>query len=369
MSRMKNKVLVVGSIPGRDAAEAMRTCAAGIGSYLDCVPDGETGIRRLWINYLAATIYDGNSALETVNRPLPVDPEHVDEWRNLGEDWAPRGYEDHWQFRLKSDAKSVRFEELGYAKEAIKSYPEFCTLRDTGLLPSDARFMVAIPLIESGIGPFFAHPTDFKPVWSAYEDAMCREVELIVNSVPGTDLVLQWDIAWEVLAIEALAVGDYPPQLFPWMPESDPVERYIKAISVAGSAVPEPALMGLHLCYGDLGHRHFIEPPDLSVPVKMANAATTAVARKIDYYHMPVPRDRDDGEYFEPLKNFDQGTGKLYLGLVHVTGGVGTSLRLLKTAKRYASGFGIATECGFGRRPAASIPELLDIHRTIARAL
>ncbi|HCU88656.1 MAG TPA: hypothetical protein DGR97_01850 [Gammaproteobacteria bacterium] len=84
---------------------------------------------------------------------------------------------------------------------------------------------------------------------------------------------------------------------------------------------------------------------------------------------MPVPRDRDDGEYFEPLKNFDQGTGKLYLGLVRVTGGVGTSLRLLTTAKRYASGFGIATECGFGRRPAASMPELLDIHRTIANAL
>ena len=101
----------------------------------------------------------------------------------------------------------------------------------------------------------------------------------------------------------------------------------------------------------------------------MANAATTAVERKIDYYHMPVPRDRNDDAYFEPLKDFNAGVGKLYLGLVHVTGGVDTSLGLLASAQRHATGFGVATECGFGRRPSESMPELLEIHRIIADAL
>ena len=366
MSRMKNKILLVGSIPGLDAAEAMRTCGEGIGRYLDCIPDGETGTRRIWINYLAATTYDGNPDLETINRPTPVDPEHSDEWRSVGEDWAPRGYADHWQFRLRADAESVRFEELGYAKAAIQSYPEFCALRDAGHIASDARFMVAMPLIESGIRPFLTNPEDFAPMWAAYEDALCREVALITDSIPASDVVVQWDICMEVLAVEA---GDHHPQIFPWQPEGDPFERYLNAITVAAGAVPDSTLMGLHLCYGDLGHRHLIEPPDLGVVVKMANATTAAVARKIDYYHMPVPRDRNDDGYFEPLKDFDRGVGKLYLGLVHVTGGVDTSLGLLATAKRHASEFGVATECGFGRRPRASMPKLLDIHRTIADAL
>lgn len=366
MSRMKNKILLVGSIPGRDATEAMRTCAEGIGAYLDCIPDGETGTRRIWINYLAATTYDGNPALETISRPVPVDVAHPDEWREVGEDWAPRGYEDHWQFHLKADAESVHFEELGYAKAAKQSYPEFCALREAGLISRDTRFMVAIPLIESGIRPFLTNPGDFEPMWAAYEDALRREVAMITHDIPADDVVVQWDICMEVLAVET---SDDHPQIFPWQPDTDAFERYLNAITVAASSVPESTLMGLHLCYGDLGHRHLIEPPDLSVVVKMANAATAQVERKIDYYHMPVPRERNDDGYFEPLKDFDRGVGKLYLGLVHVTGGVDTSLGLLATAKRHATGFGVATECGFGRRPRTGMSELLAVHRMIADAL
>ena len=56
--------------------------------------------------------------------------------------------------------------------------------------------------------------------------------------------------------------------------------------------------MGCHLCYGDFQHQHFVEPSDLSVVVRMANAARKEVPRPIDYCHMPVPRNRDDEAYF-----------------------------------------------------------------------
>ena len=42
MSRMTGAVLLVGSVPAERATEAMRTCAEGVGSYLSCLPDGET---------------------------------------------------------------------------------------------------------------------------------------------------------------------------------------------------------------------------------------------------------------------------------------------------------------------------------------
>jgi hypothetical protein len=34
-------------------------------------------------------------------------------------------------------------------------------------------------------------------------------------------------------------------------------------------------------------------------------------------------------------------------------------------AQRYAKDFDVATECGFGRRDPATIPELLHIHREL----
>jgi hypothetical protein len=66
---------------------------------------------------------------------------------------------------------------------------------------------------------------------------------------------------------------------------------------------------------------------------------------------MPVPRHRDDDAYFAPLRDLDIGEAKLYLGLVHHTDGVEGARRRLATARKYITGFGIATECGFGRRP------------------
>ena len=366
VSRMNNKLLLVGSIPGKDASDAMTTCADGIGDFLDCYPDGETGSRRIWINYLAATCYDGNPALETVSRPLPVDPKHPDEWRSPTESWGPRGYEDHWQFRVKPGVEAVRFENLGYANVAKESYADFCQLRDDGVIGQDARFMAALPLIESAIRPFLTNSADFEIMWQAYAEALQREVMDLTDCIPANDIVVQWDICIEVVAIDA---DEGNKQIFPWQPNGDAYERYLTALALAAERVPPRALMGLHLCYGDLGHRHIIEPDDLGTVTRMANSAAELIKRDIDYYHMPVPRDRNDDAYFEPLSDLNIGSGKLYLGLVHTTGGVDTSLGLLETASKHVQGFGIATECGFGRRPTESISELLEIHRTVAQKL
>jgi hypothetical protein len=84
---------------------------------------------------------------------------------------------------------------------------------------------------------------------------------------------------------------------------------------------------------------------------------------------MPVPRNRNDDAYFAPLSDLDIGEAKLYLGLVHHTDGGEGARRRLGTARKYITGFGIATECGFGRRPKETIPELLQIHREVATAL
>jgi hypothetical protein len=51
---------------------------------------------------------------------------------------------------------------------------------------------------------------------------------------------------------------------------------------------------------------------------------------------------------------------------VHYTDGVDGTKQRLATARRFATDFSIATECGFGRRDPDTIPELLRIHAAVA---
>ena len=101
--------------------------------------------------------------------------------------------------------------------------------------------------------------------------------------------------------------------------------------------------------------------------VDVANRLCEDIKRGVQLIHMPVPRDRADDAYFEPLARLRlRPETELSLGLVHFTDGVPGTRRRLATAERHVKAFSIATECGFGRRDPKTIPELLRIHAEIA---
>ncbi len=52
--------------------------------------------------------------------------------------------------------------------------------------------------------------------------------------------------------------------------------------------------------------------------------------------------------------------------MVHFTDGVAGTQRRIEAAQRIVTNFGVATECGFGRRPPETIPDLLRIHSEAA---
>ena len=134
-----------------------------------------------------------------------------------------------------------------------------------------------------------------------------------------------------------------------------------------GNHVPEDVELGYHLCYGDAGHKHFVEPEDTTRLVEVANGISAGLKRSLNWISMPVPRNRSDDAYFAPLKNLQlHPETELYLGLVHYTDGVVGTQRRIKAAQRVIADFGVATECGFGRRPSETIPELLHIHSKVA---
>jgi hypothetical protein len=133
-------------------------------------------------------------------------------------------------------------------------------------------------------------------------------------------------------------------------------------------AIPSNVEMGFHLCCGDWDAKHFIEPLDSGKLVEVANALSSAVRRPITYIHMPIPVDRSDEAYFRPLQNLRlTRSTELYLGVVHGDGLNATNRRIAAAAK-FASDFGIATECGIARcRTPEIVKGLLEVYAGASR--
>jgi methionine synthase II (cobalamin-independent) len=134
-----------------------------------------------------------------------------------------------------------------------------------------------------------------------------------------------------------------------------------------GMGVPEDVHLFFHLCYGDASHKHSVEPASAALLVEFANRISAEIGRTIELIHMPVPRERIDDGYFEPLRGLKlRPETKLALGLVHYTDGVEGTRKRIAVARKFAPDFAFATECGFGRRPPETTSRLLEIHAEVA---
>lgn len=191
-----------------------------------------------------------------------------------------------------------------------------------------------------------------------YNAAVARELNRILDAIPHEDLAIQFDVASAVFA--RLERGE--PTLY-GKNKAEMIGTFSVIVAKLADHVPSDVTLLFHFCYGDANHKHAIEPTDMSDMVAFANALALKISRKIDIIHMPVPRNRSDDAYFAPLRNLKLKSGtELSLGLVHYTDGeAGTRQRLSATVK-FVRDFSVGTECGFGRRDPATIPELLRLH-------
>jgi hypothetical protein len=328
-----------GSIPLANADEVFRITSSILGERLHRIPDGETGVRTNWIGW-QSDVFARNPSFERI---------------------PPRsnGYAQLPRFNLRPETSEVAFDSLGYAGAALASYAVFARLKQSGAIPARYRFQVSLPTPLAPITAFVAEEAQSK-VRPAYERAMFAELDRIASGIPHDELAIQWDVAIEFALLERVAITNY-----------EPVKtRVIEQLVRLGNQVPGDVELGYHLCYGDAGHKHFVEPADTGKLVDVANGIAAGLQRSLNWISMPVPRNRSDDAYFAPLKSLQlHPETELYLGLVHFTDGVeGTRLRI-EAAQRVVKDFGVATECGFGRRPLETIPELLRIHSEVATPL
>jgi SAM-dependent methyltransferase len=334
-------VHLVGSVPLASSEAVFRAVADTLGERLRRIPDGETGPRSDWIVWQLPVF--------TTQRQFEVVPPSAESWRPL-----PR-------VRLADGARTdgVAFGALGYADAALSSYRVFARLKRDGVIPVACRFQVCLPTPLAPISAFVApeHQALLEPI---YEEQVLRELGTIVQELPHDQLAVQWDTNFEFGMLE----GVFPV----WFGDAKGgiLERLVRI----SRHVPGDVHLGYHLCYGDVQHRHFKEPVDAGRLVEVANALAASVGRALNWIHLPVPREREDEAYYAPLRDLRlRAETELYLGLVHHTDGAAGTRRRMEVARRFVSGFGVATECGWGRRPPATIPDLLRIHAEVSAPL
>jgi hypothetical protein len=331
----------VGSIPLPDGETVFRALAEAAGPYIRRLPDGETGIRKTWIRFLQGVLAD-NPAIEMAE---DVPPFKFTQWDGKVLREIPR-------LRIKPSAKpDPDTFDTGYAEMATASWEVFERLQNAGLIPAGVKFQISLP---TPIAPTYNNmvPSDRQALLPALTAHLIGEVDKIAEAIPNDRIAVQWDVCQEVLAWE----GYYEPGPVDFRSET------LAVLTEIGDAVPAAIELGYHFCYGSPADEHCVQPKNMAIMVEMANAISGGVRRPIQFFHMPVPKNRTDDGYFAPLDHLRRRPEtELYLGLVHHDDPQGDAARLA-AAQRHTHVDGVATECGMARGDPGRLPSLLAAH-------
>lgn len=335
-------VLMVGSVRLPDAKTVFTKLTTSLPSRLRSIPDGETGERHYFVHWQAQCF------------PPETTLEH----------WNPGNTDPLKDKYTVESLKPTRFDDF-----AIASYAEFVKLREQGIIPPGVRFQVCIapPLDTLVIIVKTKLIPQFEPL---YEERLQQTIKRIVDNIPHDDLLIQWDLPVDVLALEYERGALTNPVFKMWF---EPVlEGILERITRMNSLIPSSVHIAFHLCYGDYDHRHFHEPHDTGVMVEFTHNLVKALGdtHHVDYVHMPVPKDRTDVEYMKPLENLRLPVHtRLCLGLVHAHDEAGTRKRIANAKSVYPLPFAVATECGLGRTPPEDLDNILEISKNVTSPL
>ncbi len=334
-------VHLAGSVPVGSAEEVFVRAADALGDRLRRIPDGETGPRSDWILW-QYPVFSSRPEFE-------VCPPAASSYRTLP------------KLKLRPDAKAseLRFDSLGYGAAAISSYRQFAELKRDGAIPGHCRFQVSLPTPLAPVSAFVAeaNQAELEPV---YEAKLLEELGEILAAIPGDQLALQWDARYEFAMLEGFVAT--------WFGEARGgiLERLLRL----SRAVPGDVELGFHLCYGDQDHGHFVELDDSGKLVAVANTLAASLDRTVNWIHMPAPPGPPSDAFFAPLAELAlQPQTELYLGLLHEGEGADVARDRIRVARRYVEGFGIATDCGWGRGDSDVVEELFELHRATSEPL
>ncbi|GME65310.1 hypothetical protein GTA08_BOTSDO11875 [Neofusicoccum parvum] len=344
MTTKPQGVHLVGSVCGATtASDAFRTALKSFPHRLRRLPDGEPAHRSTFIGWQMGVFAHTPAVLRTYDSSFNYLHQPA-----ISADEA------------QAIVAGMPALKPGYDDAALESWAEFKKLREQGEIEQGVKFQVCLPSVFCVM--CLIRPGFQQLVEPLYTDALLGCLRRIEAEVPAEDLAIQWDVAAEPMTLESA----YWPHFEPFF-EGDVFEGLVGRIARLVGAVKDGVEVGLHICYGDMGHKHFVEPKDMGLMVQIARGVLEGAGRRVEWVHLPVPKARDDAAYFAPLKSLGWDETELYLGLVHAHDADGTQRRL--QAAQEALGrrrFGVATECGLGRTPTEDFASIAQICAGIA---
>jgi hypothetical protein len=340
---------LVGSIPGSDAADAMRLAVEHLGGDLACLPDGETGERRNWIISMLDAFRD-HPVLE-----LAKDG-----------DWSD--YDRTPRFRVRRGERLYGAGlDLGIAAAAREALPAYRRVRaELGAagpavdgLAGDGpagdglagpAFQVGIPgdvdLAMFTFGP--SGPVRHRRPFTEALAATMHEVHALL----GADVLFQIEIPVELVLL-ARAPRPARPGL------ARVLARDVAALALGA---PSGARFGVHLCLGDMNHRALGRLTDAEPLTQLSNAivARWPASRPLEYVHVPLAAADDppvdDAGFYAPLSGLRLGGARLVAGFAHEDQELDAQRRVRGHVEAAVGRpVDVSTSCGLGRRnrPAA----------------
>jgi hypothetical protein len=345
-------IYLTGSINQPTVEEAFGYVGRRLQPGVTRVPDGEPGGRANWV-LTQEPVFSGNTGLAAVP--------------------APDGRERYVLAEGATPA-TLRFDRFDYADHARFSYALFTQARDGGVLAPDSRFLVSIPTPFNAVS-FYAPLESQLELLPAYEEAARASVAEIQDTIPHTDLAIQWDLPTELATVEGWFANPFPDH-----------EAIFAATARAADWVAPDVELTFHLCFGDSkfgaspfmgeppteeaaarGGRHVL-PRDARSVVELANGLSRHVARPISAMQAAAVTSWNRAAHWQPLSDLAlEPDTQFYLGVVHAAAdGLPGAQARVELARRFLSEFGVSTECGLGRHSAEQLDEAAHILATLA---
>ena len=317
---------LVGSIPARDAADAMGLALDRLGPHLRYLPDGETGPRYSWVKSIVEDLR-GHPDLELCRDG----------------DWSD--YDRIPRFKVRR-GRRLRAETLDFGHVAAfeANFPRFLELNAGRERP--LTFLVGIPG-DFDMALFTLGLVRAVRARRHFTAATVREIEAI-HRQGGDDVLFQIEVPAEMVIVARA------PRV---------LRRMVAAILGRGIArlaarAPARARFGVHLCLGDMNHRPLGRMRDAWPLVLLANAIVSAwpANRPLEYMHVPLAAAAEppslSGSFYAPLSRLRLPTGvRLIAGFAHEEQPLEDQRRLRAVIDAAAGApVDVACSCGLGRR-------------------
>lgn len=336
-----------GSVNLADAETVMREISSRIPAGVRRMTEGETGNRNYWVFFQRQKFA---AMPEFEEAPIP---ETGGEYERI----------PVLQLVAGVSPDEVKWPEIGYAAAYDESFEIFRRLQDEGVIAADARMQLQFPTPIAALS--MVSPDDAQRLAPHYAQALFADLHQALDRLPHDRIAVQWDVAVEI----GLLTGGFPV-------EAPPFDAVVAGLVACLDQVPDDVPVGVHLCYGDYQHAHFVQPDSLALQVKLANALTESARRPLGFVAFTVPQGRGDAAYFEPLRDLRAGAATEFaFALVpyhpddQPSGTTAAQARLIdEYLGQSADGvrdWSVCTECGMGRVEREDVPRLLDLHREI----